>query len=294
MSTPSHDQDPHPDLPRCFTKKKDVVELVQEVTSQGALADLIDPTAEEPVPLTVFEPAEDEPDRSWPPEPLVRTCQATTRNSEAFGPMVAAESLRRNFFAAGLRAFLGDGALWIWALHRVFFPTFEAIVDFVHVLTYIYLAAKALGGGADAVWQRYLRWATACWQGRVAEVLEELRRRPGGDDRSGREPRGQAHRSVLCDLQNDRLLRAQPAPNGLPSVSPTGFTGLLGPGVIADQAIQSAVKGTEKFWNEDQAETILQLSAAQLSEDGRLSEHLKKRPISPYRHYKSTKRRKTG
>ena len=61
------------------------------------------------------------------------------------------------------------------ALHRVFFPTFEAIVDFVHVLTYIYLAAKALGGGADAVWQRYLRWATACWQGRVAEVLEELR-----------------------------------------------------------------------------------------------------------------------
>src|SRR5208282_1926084 len=52
--------------------------------------------------------------------------------------------------------------------------------------------------------------------------------------------RGQAHRSVLCDLQNDRLLRAQPAPNGLPSVSPTGFTGLLGPGGIADQAIQSA------------------------------------------------------
>ena len=91
MSTPSHDQDPHPDLPRCFTKKKDVVELVQGVTSQGALADLIAPTAEEPVPLTVFEPAEDEPDRSWPPEPPVRTCQATTCSSEAFGPMVAAE-----------------------------------------------------------------------------------------------------------------------------------------------------------------------------------------------------------
>ena len=60
-------------------------------------------------------------------------------------------------------------------IHRVFFPTFEPIVDFVHVLTHVYLAAKVLGGGADAVWERYLCWATACWQGRVAEVLEKLR-----------------------------------------------------------------------------------------------------------------------
>ena len=95
MSTQSHDQDPHPDLPRCFTKRKDVVELVQGITSQGALADVIDPTAKEPVPLTAFEPAEDQRDRSWPPEPLVRTCQATTRNSEAFGPIVATEAQRR-------------------------------------------------------------------------------------------------------------------------------------------------------------------------------------------------------
>jgi hypothetical protein len=54
------------------------------------------------------------------------------------------------------------------------------------------------------------------------------------------------------------------------------------------------VKGTEKFWNEDQAEMILQLRAAQLSEDDRLSKHLKSRPISPFRTYKTTKRRKAG
>src|SRR5271166_1625459 len=66
------------------------------------------------------------------------------------------------------------------------------------------------------------------------------------------------------------------------------------PPVSLPRNLRKFSKGTEKFWNEDQAETILQLRAAQLSEDGRLSEHLKKRPISPYRHYKSTKRRKTG
>ena len=54
------------------------------------------------------------------------------------------------------------------------------------------------------------------------------------------------------------------------------------------------VKGTEKFWNPTQAETILQLRAAYLCDDERLNKHLKNRPISPYRSYKSTKRRKTG
>jgi hypothetical protein len=54
------------------------------------------------------------------------------------------------------------------------------------------------------------------------------------------------------------------------------------------------VKGTEKFWNESQAETILQLRAAQLSEDDRLTKHLKTRLVSPFRRYESGKRRKAG
>ena len=54
------------------------------------------------------------------------------------------------------------------------------------------------------------------------------------------------------------------------------------------------VKGTEKFWNPTQAETILQLRAAYLCEDERLTKHLKKRPISAFRSYKTTKRKKAG
>lgn len=294
MSTQSHDQDPHPDLPRCFTKKKDVVELVQGITSQGAVADVIDPTAEEVVPLTVFEPVEDQSDRWWPPEPLVRTCQATTRNSEAFGPLVATEAQRRNFYAANLRAFLGDGGLWIWLIHRVFFPTFEPIVDFVHVLTYIYLAAKALSGGADAVWERYLRWATACWQGRVAEILEELHGALAGmtapaESREDKptDPYYVISKTIVYFEHNQpRMDYPRYRQQGLPVCS----------GLVESliKQFNRRVKGTEKFWNEAQAETILQLRAAQLSEDGRLLEHLRKRQISPYRQYKATKRRKTG
>ena len=175
MSTKSHDHDPHPELPQCFAQKQAVVELVQGIAGQGALADVIEAGGEDPPVLTVFEPVADKPKPDWQPEPLVRTCQATLASSDEFGPIVAAEAQRRNFFAAQSRAFLGDGGGWIWTLQRTYFPTFEPIVDFVHALTYVYLAAKAVGGSATTVWERYLGWATACWQGRVASVLEELR-----------------------------------------------------------------------------------------------------------------------
>jgi hypothetical protein len=294
MSTQCHADDPHPELPRCFTKKKEVVELVQGITSQGALADVIDPTTEDPVPLTVFEPAEDPTDVSWPPKPLVRTCQATTQDSEAFGPMVATEAKRRNFFAATLRVFLGDGGLWIWKIQRTFFPTFEPIVDFVHVLTYIYLAAKAIGGGVDATWQRYLRWATACWQGRVGEVLDELRRaleampRPteSGEEKPTHPYHVISKTIVYLEHNQPRMDYPRYRQQGLPIMSGR-IESLM-------KQFNRRVKGTEKFWNEDQAETILQLRAAQLSEDDRLSKHLRSRPISPFRQYKTTKRRKAG
>jgi hypothetical protein len=294
MSTPSHDHDPHPELPRCFTKKKEVVELVQGITSQGAMADVIDATVEEPAPLAIFEPAEDQPESRWQPKPLVRTCVATTQDSEAFGPMVAAEAQRRNLFSAELQAFVGDGGLWIWAIHRQFFPKFEPIVDFVHVLTYVYLAAKAVGAGAQAVWGRYLRWATACWQGRVTEVLEDLHQAlegmtPPAESREDK-PTDPYHvvSKTIGYLEHNRPRMDYPRyrRQGLPVVS----------GLVESLVKQfnRRVKGTEKFWNEAQAETILQLRAAQLSEDDRLTKHLKARKIGPFRQYKAGKRRKAG
>ena len=48
MSTASHDADPHPELPRCFTKKREVVELVQGIAGQGALADVVEGCDKDP------------------------------------------------------------------------------------------------------------------------------------------------------------------------------------------------------------------------------------------------------
>jgi hypothetical protein len=294
MSTQSHDNDPHPELPACFTKKKEVVELVQGLAGQGALTDVVERGDAETPALTVFEPAEVEPKPKWPPEPIVRTCLATLESSDEFGPMVAAEAHRRNFFAAQDRAFLGDGGAWIWTLQRTYFPTFEPIVDFVHVLSHVYLAAKAAGGPATSVWERYLGWATACWQGRVATVLEELRRihetMPPPENLEGLKSTDpyEVIRLTIGYLANNEPRMDYPRYRraGLPTCS----------GLVESLVKQfnRRVKGTEKFWNPSQAETILQLRAAYLCEDERLAKHLRTRPISAFRPYHTTKRRKTG
>ena len=294
MSTQIHDHDPHPDLPRCFTKKHEVVELVQGVTGQGALADVVEPDDDEAKPLTIFTSAEDEAPRDERPKPLVRTCVATLESSDVLGPMIAAEAHRRNFFAAQARAFLGDGGAWIWTLHRTYFPTFEPIVDFVHVLTHVYLAARAIGGSAVTIWERYLSWATACWQGRVPDVLQalsvNLAAMPPPQDGQEAKPTDpyEVIRLTIGYLTNNQTRMDYPRyrQEGLPTCS----------GMVESLVKQfnRRVKGTEKFWNPAQAESILQLRAAYLCEDDRLAKHFRARPISPFRSYETTKRRKAG
>jgi hypothetical protein len=196
--------------------------------------------------------------------------------------------------AATSRAFLGDGGLWIWTIHRIFFPTFEPIVDFVHVLTYVYLAAKALGGGTNAIWQRYLRWAEACWQGRVAEVLDELRRALEGMTQpvESREEKPTDPYYVISktigyfENNQSRMDYSRYRRAGLP-VTSGRVESLI-------KQFNRRVKGTEKAWIPEHAEMILQLRAAQLSEDDRLSKHMRNRPISPFRAYKTTRRKQAG
>ena len=208
--------------------------------------------------------------------------------------MVAAEAHRRNFFAAQARAFVGDGGTWIWTLHRTDFSTFEPIVDFVHVLTHVYLTARAVGGPAAAVWTRYLGWATACWQGGVVAVLKELRviheAMPPPENPEELKPTNpyEVIRLTIGYLTNNESRMDYPRYRraGLPICS----------GLVESLVKQfnRRVKETEKFWNPGQAETILQLRAAFLCEDETLTKHRETRPMSPYRNYYTTKRRRTG
>ena len=179
MESATHATDPQPEPPPAFRDHPRVTRLVRQIKRQTA------------------PPAHDLPEAAGPPAPvsaatspalvkrLVRTCVASMYCSDDFGPLVAAEAQRRGFFDAARQAFLGDGQQYNWSIQRAYFPHAVPIADFIHVLCYLYSAAWAVTGEVTTCWQQYERWLTACWQGRVSEVLTEL---TAWQERLGRPP----------------------------------------------------------------------------------------------------------
>lgn len=287
VSLPSvaHAQDPQPEPPPSFQEPRRVQRLVQQMKGlageQPAVADEPDAPA----------PAEPPPRRSAEKAPpgRVRTCLASLQNSRSFGPRMAAEAQRRGFYQAQRRAFLGDGQAYNWKIHKGYFPDFEPIVDFLHVLCYVYRAAWAVGGSEEQRWSLYLDWLRACWQGRVGAVLEslvswqgQLGPPPPGEKLPENDPR-RLVAEALTYLGNNQERMAYPRyrQQGLP-VTSSLVESLVG-------EFNARVKGREKFWNRPAgAEAILQVRAAQLSEDDRLARHFAQRPGCPYRRRKAS------
>ena len=266
MKTASHDEDPHPTLPRCFADRKRMHGLLPGVGE----------TPGEPVDEL---PRDHAPD--WRPEVLFRTCSASLETSERFGPMMAAEADARGFFAAERRAFLGDGLAYNWSIQRKHFPTFEPIVDFVHPVERLYAAARAMGHDDAQAWTRYVAWATAVWRGGVDEVIQELAGHgaslgPPPKDADEDDPR-RVLTETLTYLRNNapRMDYSRYRREGLP------VTSALIESLVKEMNYR--VKGSEKFWNDGpNGEAILQIRAALLSDDDRLTDHLRNRPGSPY------------
>jgi len=285
------DHDPHPDLPTCFTDKKSVAKLVKGLTSQGSLSELTDASGGDETPeLSVFAAADTPTTRpKWPPKPLVRTSIATIRDCDALGPMVAAEAHARNFDRAPRKVFLGDGGKWIWGIQKTYFSKYTAVVDFVHVLSYVYLAAKAVCTSSDEHWETYLRWASACWQGNVETVITELTRWRDhlglilDDEKLPKTDPRKVVATTLGYVENNRsrMNYAQYRREGLPTMS----------GLVESliKQFNYRVKGTEKSWRQKNAESILQVRAAVLSEDERFEKHMGNRECPQFRRYEKTK-----
>jgi hypothetical protein len=287
----SFDSDPEPDLPDCFRNREYVEKLVRGIGGQGAMSQP-DPQAESHADLTPTTTHQNDDSRRRP-ELLVRTYVASTCSSEEFGPMVAAEAQRRNFMNAAFGAFLGDGAAWVWKLQHHHFPTFQAIVDFLHVLGHLFAAARAAETGTEKRWALFQSWAEACWQGRVERVIGQLR-----ELLDGLQPLSEAELESLTD-EDPRKILAQELGYlernrermDYPRYRQRGLPWTSSHVESTVKLFNRRVKGSEKFWSESGAETILQLRAAFLSEDGRLARHLKTRPCSPFRSYKARENR---
>jgi hypothetical protein len=279
-----YNQDPQPQPPASFLKPRRVQRLVQQI--KGWAGDKPqDACGKEDPSRTSHEPVQRQ-HRPGAPCRLVRTCVASMADSHRFGVMVAAEAQERDFYRAPMRAFLGDGAKYNWWIHRAYFADFEAIVDLLHVLCYLYLAAWAVGADEAQRWSIYVDWMRLCWQGRVQEVVEAVNMWQGriGKPLKGEEVDEKDSRRLVAEaltyLRNNqgRMNYPRYRQQGLP------ITSSLAESLVGE--INTRVKALEKFWNCPQgAEAILQLRAAVLSEDDRLARYFAERPGNPYRRH---------
>jgi hypothetical protein len=272
-----------------------------EMANQPAEVVASKPT-NQPVEVTDSKPSSqvgsDEPEEkvAWPPKRTQRSCVASMVKSQTFGMILAAEAYARNFFSAADRAFLGDGLAYNWRIQEKWFKDFIPILDFIHALSYVYMTSKACSQTSDESWERYVRWMTACWQGRVDAVLVEMRQeqqklqqRLGEADGklSSSDPREVVRRSVNY-LQNNASRMNYPTYRQRGLVVTTASVESL------VKEFNSRVKGTEKFWNNPQeAEGILQVRAAILSQDDRLGDYLDNRPGCVFRKRSSAQTQET-
>ena len=264
MSQETFAEDPQPELPAAFCDPVHVAEI-----------------AEMAAPPPLPEPATSEPElpahKPWRPKRLVRTCLSSMADSDTFGAQMQREAQGRRFFEATARAFLGDGLPWNWSIWKQHFRKFTPILDFIHVLAYLYAAAVTMHEDFSAAWNCYLEMARACWQGRVADVIERLNdwlteRGVSGDMKLEESDPRLAVSDAARYLNNNRSRMDYPSyrRQGMP------VTTALMESLV--KQINARVKGTEMFWNDPAgAEAILQVRAAALCDDGRLATFLANR-----------------
>lgn len=267
--------DPQPQPPKEFLEPPKVVKLVREMKGFSGGA----PAAERRRAAKARTSADPEPSgKRTRPRRKVRTVVATTESCEQFGPMVAAEATRRGFFASKKKAALGDGSAWIWGIVAFHFVGFTPILDFLHLLSHLYAAAQAAHKGQTCkAWALYMRLLKLAWSGQVTVLLETLKKHA---ERLGKPPQNCAEddpRKVVArtvdyvDKNKDKMDYPLYRREGLP------ITSAMVESLI--KQVGRRVKGTEKFWDKERLEALLQVRAAHLSDDGRAEAHSAKRPL---------------
>lgn len=302
LQSEASQEDPRPAVPRLFLNRPQVQKLVMQLHRQRQGQQPEDPQQEsigqmlteeklaentEPnVPGELPDEAATAPDQpsAHPPRRLIRTCVATLAGADACGRMLAAEAAARGFDQASRKAFVADGQACNWNVWARYFQRqgYVPIADFIHLLSYVYGVAMAVGNDADHAWQLHVQWITDLWQGRAAQVLQAWQRLAEElelpakklEDNHPLRPL-QRGLSYLTNNQ-DRVDYPRYRRLGLP-VTSTLMESLV-------KEFNLRVKGTEKFWNDPHgAEAILTVRAALLSEDGRFNQFFAERTGCRYR-----------
>lgn len=255
MHSAVHDSDPHPEFPEWLAS----AHVVREIASLGAFDEKHEPLSE--AASLLLEETDDASD-DWhqlTPTLLSREVIASSQCGDDFGHHLEFIAWQQGVVDAPRMAFVADGASVNWTIHKAHFSQMPGILDLMHALSYAWKAAKALADPAA-----YKRYATWIWQGHVAQVIDELRRRSPPAHASSEES------PIKDDATVDPVQRAityysnhqhrmnypEYRQQGLPLTSSHIESTI--------KLINIRMKGSEKFFNRNTGETLLQLRADSL------------------------------
>lgn len=212
----------------------------------GTVFDIVQETAPDPVTQV--------------PAPAAQAVQssyvAVLGGPEAFGPVLWAEAVRREFPAAGESVVLGDGAPWIWNLTSEHFGTSRQVVDWYHAKTHLYAAANLLHGEGSAAAHRWVKsMETPLYQGHADQIATHLKDLAQTRRRTAKGLRTEAG---YFDKNQRRMQYLETREDGLPIGS-----GMVESGI---KQFRTRFTGPGMRWSREGAERLLPVRAAILSQ----------------------------
>lgn len=257
MTSQVHPDDPCPQIPNDFVHAPVVQEIANMAANTGSNAASGAPADDSTTSATTC-PAHHDASPYKPPKLSRRDVVASGQSADAFGWQLEVRARTLNFPAAQRQAFVADGAKTNWRTRQEHFPDATPIADLVHALSYAWSASKIDDGEAT-----YQKWAQLIWQGDVAEVIEHLETLQSvhGKPPEDRESDVRHHVGrALTYFQNNAVHMNYPTyrQQGLPITSAHIESTV--------KQINRRVKGTEKFWERETSEAVLQLRADYLSD----------------------------
>jgi hypothetical protein len=261
MKSKVSSSDPCPEIPKTFLDPDRVSKIVRGLKKSAAL---VAEEKEEPTEIEERQDAIEEAKEYEGPKLKDRRVVASRKSWPLFGTILASAAWLAGFAKAERRAFVADGARSIWKVWRTRFSSYVPILDFIHAMSYVYAAGKAVGEDAVRGWTLYTTWIEWVWQGKVRKVIKALQewQKQHGEPAKGEAettPRSVVAKTLRYLLNNQSKMKyAEYRKKGLPLVSS------LVESMV--KQISRRVKGTEKFWGDEGAEAILQLRADYLSD----------------------------
>lgn len=175
---------------------------------------------------------------------------AVLGSKDVFTPALWAVAVKRNVPTAKKRASVGDGALWVWNVAEDVCPDGTQIVDWFHAVEHLANAAQAIYPDVkdDKKRHRWLKtYKNHLYRGRIHKIMTSLNKH-GHDDFA-----------TYFGRHQRRMQYHQFREEGMP----------IGSGMVESGVKQFKLRlcGTGMRWKEDNANVMLILRAAALSDE---------------------------